>query len=190
MKIIHDPPNCPLCEYSRQELEPGRPCPECGLGLFPGTPVFDLSPRFLCLGGFLTGGLMFVLAALYAFVPLPDRRIVVPFYLGAAGVHVWMGWWVLTVRVRVVLSLEEIVFVRSGRIRWRLPYDDLVAWRGRWLLGGVFLREAGGKRRSFAVWRRKDQRVVIAAIDDVLGRYRSHRDAEEPLPDGRGSDGA
>ena len=178
MKIIHNPETCPLCEYSRQGIEPGRPCPECGLGLFPGAPVFDLSMRFLCLGGFLTGGLMLAQALLLAVVPYPHKDILVPFSLAAAAVQVWMGWYVLTRRVRVVLSLEEIVFVRNGRIRWRLPYDDLVAWRASWLQGGVYLRGASGKRRFFAVWRRKKQRVVIAAIDEVLVRYRSQSDAE------------
>lgn len=73
MRIIHNLETCLLCGYPRRGLEPGRPCPECGVGLFPNAPVFELGiSRGWVKVFILLGGVMGVLALIFGgTVPLP-----------------------------------------------------------------------------------------------------------------------
>lgn len=187
MKIIHDPQTCPMCEYSREGLEPGRPCPECGLGLFPGAPVLDfgisrrLIRSFVFLG--VSAGTVQLVGGIFGMFRSPSSPdwslYALLCVLGVLCVTVTLSAWMLDpTRLHVVFSLRGIVYLRGGRTRWRLPYDEVAGCTASRTLRAVVLRDASGKRRVIWGLTREEQATVIAAIDDVLGRYRSQGDAE------------
>ena len=214
MKTIRHPETCPLCEYSRRGLEPGRPCPECGLGLLHGAPVFDLSPVVwqVRLGALAVGSMTLFLSVVILTNVMNIRQVFPPgmvtFPLFGFLVAAWCIW--LTIRkplpTLLLFTIDGITFVYRGRVQWHIRYDSVAEHKGIWLLRVVILRDATGKRRTLTTETQKEQAAIMRAIADVLARYRSeggggepmdpatetpHRGvSEEPLPDGRGSDGA
>jgi hypothetical protein len=179
MKIIQNPETCPLCGYPRRGLEPGRLCPECGLDLLPDAPVLDfgVSSRRVRLS-ILAAGVLAQLALLAGWFRIPaplnaafdwQRFVLLQLCLGAAE-SIWLAWRFDRLRVKAVLSAGEIVFVRGGRVQWRLPYEDIVRCTGSWARGTVILRGKEGDRRQLPARTRGKQKTIISAIDEVLAR--------------------
>lgn len=188
MKIIHNPESCPLCDYSRQGLEPGRPCPECGLALLDGAPVFDLSPVVwqMRLGAFFLVPVMLVLSVGILANVMNIRRAfppgVVAFPLFGFSLAAWSIWIAFRKPLPTLLlfTIDGISFVHRGRVRWHIRYDAVAEHKGIWLLRVVILRDTTGKRRTLTTKTNGEQAVIMQAIDDVLARYRSEKDVQSP----------
>ncbi len=151
------------------------------MGILPDAPVFDFSVerRWVRLL-ILASGAMLLLALLIGMlrVPVPSGvfdwpRIALLLFAGGGAIVITLACWFDRVRLYSVLSLGEIVFVRAGRVRWRMRYDDLADCAGSMAEGKVILRDKTGRGRRLPARTRDDQAIIISAIDDVLTRYRA-----------------
>lgn len=172
MKTIHDPDKCPVCDYARIGLEPSLPCPECGVALLPGAPVFDFSIRGVRWIGVGAGVAMLGVGILIVNSPLPAREVLAVVYIAVAASLAWVCWRFAPIRLRSIFAKSDLLFVRNGRVCWRIPYEGLEAWKGGRMFGMVILRDRAGKLRALSARTRDQQNTIIAAIDDAIARYR------------------
>ncbi len=178
MKIIHDPEACPLCEYPREGLEPGRSCPECGLGLFPGAPVFDFAEPSWLLRILTAVQVLFVVTTVGYMIDqgVSETPLIIAFF-SVCGI---VSSWSLRISEVLVFASGEFVCISRRRVVWRVAYDDLCEYRRSRIWPWIVLRSSDGKKRLVQADSRKVQATLLAAIADVHARYRTDREVPKP----------
>ena len=125
--VIEHPESCPSCDYSREGLDPHGRCPECGLRIFPDSPVFHNPPtrrtaRILVVFHVLAGTFYLVLALARPMISFSlDLLLALGWYTGAA---VW-AWRASGPQRFWVLSPDGLLRVQGGRIIKCIPWEEV-----------------------------------------------------------------